>query len=277
MKHLKSNETFLALLILLLAGQMLFAFASAVAQGQENPLPILSHRPVKVGYREKPLNIIIFVASDAAISSVRLVVSYGGQSLTGVIPERKELGRVPVIVRAVKDTRLYTGPGSSYKAKDFIYVGEELRVTRLKDDFYGVLNSLNNPGYVEADAVEVVKSGAAYGVAVPPTITAEPEISYQIQATDALGKENSTEFYTVRLLTEEQVAELSSGKTAPAKEAAASEASRAKQDEDKSFFASPWFWTTMAVIGGGAYYYSTLEEDKSKEENAVVNVTVGWK
>jgi hypothetical protein len=281
MKHLKFHETFLALLILLLVGQMLFAFESAVAQGQENPLPIFSHRPIKVGYREKPLNVIVFVASDATIRGVRLVVNYAGQSLTGAIPERKELGQVPVIVRAVKDTRLYAGPGTSYKAKDFINVGEELRVTRLKGDFYGVLNSLNNPGYVEANTVEVVKSGAAYGVAIPPAMTAEPEITYQIQATDALGHENSTDFYTVRLLTEEQVAQLRSGKMLPAKEASAGEASQPRQvkqeKENKSFFASPWFWGTMAAIGGGAYYYSTLNEDKSKEEKATVNVTVGWK
>ena len=273
MKHLPGFET-MRLTIFALMSLYVLAIAKiplSFSQSRDTDPPIIAHQAAKIGYLGQPFNIIAYICDNTAIRQVTVTINYGGKSVKGALPERKNAGVVPVVVQAKSDLQVYSGPGPGYKVKGTVQEGEQLRVTGVKQNYYSILSSLDMSGYVLANETEILKRGSMYGVAIPGAITSEKEISYQITASDMYGNVAATDLVTVSFMTKEEIAELRSGSRT------LQSASRESGEEQKgkSFIASPWFWTTAAILGGGAYYY--YSQQKKEETTTTIDVSVGWK
>ena len=270
MKHLYNHGTFNAVFALLFF--LLFissAYHDAASQSVDSLPPVLAHQPVLMGNRGAPLNIIAHVADESGIKSVAISINYDEKSITGIIPERTEYTHVPVVVEALQDLEVYSGPGHQYSVKAQVIQGEKVQVTHVKGDYYRIKSELDVSGYVKIENVNVVTTGKMYGVAIPPSITSLPEISYQIIATDLAGNVSTTDMTKVVLLTEQEIAEMRKKPSGPAE--------MHKEKTGTSFFARPWFWATTAIVGGGTYYFLTQQKDEAKPpEKAVVDVSVEW-
>ncbi len=278
MRQLVKNETVLVLLLsLLITSIIAMPFISDTSQAQtlsSNTL-LISHQPVKIGYRGRPLSITAHINDDTGIRNVSLVVNYGGNSKTGTIPELTAEGIVPVLAQVTRDSRVYTNASTRTRVKGRVYAGEILNVTRVRDGFYRIATDGGLNGYVASTDVRTSKTGKAFGVSIPATMTSEPFITYQIVATDMTGNTAKTKINKVTLYTRDELAAMRS-QTGTSSQAAISgeEAGAAPASSSKL-----WLLAGLAAVGGGAYYIISQQsddDDKAKDLPATVDVTVEW-
>jgi len=274
MKQLLSGETSMVLLIALLASYLVFApivIDINLAQSEDAIPPILSHHPVKMGYRSKPLKITARIWDNTSIKSVTITIKYAGKSSTGNVPPREGFAEVPVMIQAIQDLDIRSGPGQQYKLNGKVRSGEQLNVTGTKGDYYRVKSAFNVMGYVKAADTRIIMKGKIYGVALPETITSEPEISYQIKVTDASDNTTTSEIFHVMLLTDEDIEAMIAKRGISKKSLQQADVTLPKEKKTKKRQVSTWIFAGLALIGGGAYYYLSQEKD----ENAInVNITL---
>jgi len=276
MRHLRNQGTMIALFVSFLVSYLVLApmvFDISLAQSMDTTPPILAHHPIKVAYRGKPLKITVRIGDESKIQSVKMIINYDGKTITGAIPPRKGMEQVPLIVRAKKKLTLYSKPGQRGKLRGEVEAGEELYVTGQRQDYYRIkVGELT--GYVKASDTELLQTGRAYGVALPAKFTNQPSLSYQIIASDIFGNTTSTDLYTVRLLTKEEVAYLRS-RAAGSKKTTAAKTEDQVEPEKKRSFKALWIFSGLVLAGGGVYYYMTQKKDKTNKTTA--EVVVEWK
>jgi len=278
MKRLFEHDTTKSLLIPFIISYLsltpLVCDFGLAQSGAKKPVTI-AHQPVRTAKRGQPLNVTAYVGSDKGISSVALKIDYDGKSVKGPMPPKKDGGVVPVIVQIINsDLDLFSGPGALYKRIGTVKRGDQLLVTAHKDGYYRIITPSKMVGYIDAEKTAVILSGNVFGVTIPASMT-QGTLSYQIIAKDAAGQVAQSEIVNVSLLTDEELAALRSKPQAIAKtEEAQPQVVGAQGKTSRPFYAKPWFWLGIAAVGGGAYYYTTQKE--SKEEDATVNVSVGW-
>ena len=273
MKHMRKQGTTAALLISFLVSYLVLAPIAIdinLAQSMDTTPPVLSHHPLKMGYLGKPLKITAYVGDDSQIKSVTMAINYGGQSTTGNIPQRKGIAKVPVLVQAGNEVTIYAGPNSRYKQRGKAYADDQLNVTEKKQDFYRVKHG-DITGYVKAADTKIIMTGKAYGVALPAKFTNQSMLTYQISVTDIHGNTTTSDLYQVRLLTEEEVAQLKAQAGLSKKPTVKA---KPEKEPKKRSFAALWIFAGMALIGGGVYYY--FSQKKDKEEITTVDVLVEW-
>ncbi len=265
MKQLRTCETFLASVVLLVILHLLFfpMYSDILkAQNLDGKPIVVSHYPVTKAYQGKALNIIAFVAADAAVAKVTLNLTSNGKTIKGAVPHQSKMGVVPVIVQADQDLIVYSGPGIKYRVRGAVKKGEQVYVNRIRDGYYRIQSAIGVVGYVDAALTKVVKTGKAYGVSVPASMTSADYLTYQITAVDALGNTVSTDLIQTRLLTNEEVLALQGGKQKQVKKQPKSGQELSSQ---KSIFAKPLFWLGLAAVGGGTYYLVSQQDSKDKE------------
>ncbi len=263
MKHLNKHGTICAVCIGIALSYLTLAPLMAdvvLAQSLGFDYPVISHYPRKMAYRDKPLNIMANVGADTGIQKVTIKVTFGEKSIEGKMPERKNTGVVPVVVVALEDIDIHSGPGTQYKKIGLVRQGEQVNVTGRRGDHYRIQTSNAVHGYINSEETGPILSGRSYGVALPVSITKFPNLSYQIFATDMAGHVASTDQVYVNLMTAEEIAALKSPeKTAGGK---------------KSGFAGIFPWVFLAATGGAAVYFLTRKKDK--DEDVPVDVVVQW-
>ena len=276
MKHMRSRETILVLMIYFFASYLIFApvmIDIILAQSMDSTPPVLAHNPIKFGYRGKPLKITANIGDDSKIQSASITIQYGGKSITGNFPPRKDLAVVPVLAQAQTDLVVYAGPGSQYAQRGSFFMGDQFFITGQKQNYYQVYKSTNIKGYVEAVKVSIVMTGQAYGVSLPPSITNQSELSYQISVTDINGNTTVGDLTRVRLLTEDEIDALLAEKSGGTLRASA-KSSAQPEGTKKSSFTPVLIFGGLALVGGGVYYL--LTQHKTKEEDVPVDVIIGW-
>jgi hypothetical protein len=276
MRHLLKCETMSVCVICFLVYSLAFApvfLDLHAAQSQSNTVPVISHQPVKVCWRGRPLNIVAHIADDTGIQTVTIAISYGGKSTSGRMPVKSGSGEVPVVAVASSNIDVYQRADFSSKRKGIVRGGERVQVTRVSGGFYRILTAGGLFGYVDANDVQPSLYGKVYGVALPVSMTELKSLAYQISATDVDGHVTKTDPVSVRTITREEVAALRAGGTGKAV-SAAERAAPVTGEEKKSGFGTIFPWLVLAGIGGGAVYFLTQQKEKGDTE--VVDVVVGW-
>ena len=278
MKRLFEHDTTKTLLIPFIVSYLSLtplAFDIGLAQSRASQPITIAHQPLKMAKRGQPLNVTANIGSDKGISSVVLKIEYDGKSVKGPMPSKSGGGVVPVIVQIINgDMDLFSGPGALYKRIGTAKRGDRLLVTSHKDGYYRVISPTKVAGYIDAEKTAVILSGNVYGVTIPAAMT-QGKLSYQIIAKDAAGQVAQGEIVIVSLLSDEEIAAIRSKPQAVAKaEEISPQAPAQSQKPSRPFYTKPLFWLGLAAVGGGAYYYTTQKE--TKEENATVNVSIGW-
>ncbi|HPG38750.1 MAG TPA: SH3 domain-containing protein [bacterium] len=278
MRQLVKNETLFVLLsAILITSILVMPFIGDISQAQTvntNAL-IVSHQPVKIGYKGRPLSITAHINDETGIRNVSLVVNYGGNSKTGNIPELTAEGIVPVLAQVTRDTKVYSGASTRNKVKGKVYAGEILNVTKVKDGFYRIITDGGLNGYVTSTDLRTQKTGKAFGVSIPATMTSEPFITYQIVATDMTGNTAKTKVNKVTLYTQEELAAMRTPGNAPTPTAVSGDETEAAPASSSKL----WLLAGLAAVGGGAYYIISQQsddDDKDKNLPATVDVTIEW-
>ncbi|HNW58334.1 MAG TPA: SH3 domain-containing protein [bacterium] len=276
MKQLPNPETkwrlFFALLVLPLAAR---------AQVFDTTPPKIAHQPVRLGRVGKPLPITANVSDNAGVKSVRITIQHDGQQIEHEMNAVASAASVPVVVQTgTEAVAVYSTPGNTGKQLGQLTPGELLEVTLVRAPYYRIRSATGLTGYIPADAVQTVESGAAYRITLPAALTAGGRLAYQIAATDDFGNESKTELIPIRLLTDAEIARLQGqrgGQTPPARsEEQAAARPAAKGSAAKSLYSKPAFWITTAAIGGGIIYMLASGDDGSAPKKAAVGVTIGW-
>jgi len=276
MKHIIRHETLCAFLLALIISDLVFApvfYNAGFAQTQDVDPPYIAHQPERMALRNKPMNILANISDESQIQKVTITIIRGGKSITGALPEQVSMGKVPVLVQAVKDMDVYARPSKKAKRRGKILKGEALNVTLVRGQFYRIRTPIDLTGYILAKNVEVISEGNVYGVTIPAQLTDQPSISYQITATDVYGNTAKTEAIKVNLVTPQELAQLRSGEKKITSEAAGTSSVEKK---GTPFYAKIMYWTGWALAGGGAYYFYS-QKNKTEEEKATVDVVVQWK
>lgn len=275
MEHLLNSETkwrwFFALLILPLA---------AGAQVFDTTPPKIAHQPVRLGRVGKILPILANVSDNSGVKSVRITVQHDGQQIQHEMNPVQSASSVPVVVQTgTEAVALYATPSGNGKLLGQLAPGELLEVTLVHPPYYRIRSAAGLVGYIPADAVQIVESGAAYRITLPVQLTAGGRLSYQITATDDFGNEAKTDLIPIRLLTDEEIARLQERRSEPTPLTRGKEATAvrpAAKGTSKSLYAKPAFWITTAAIGGGIIYMLASGSDDTAPKKAVVGVTIGW-
>ncbi|MBN1540855.1 hypothetical protein JW992_01835 [candidate division KSB1 bacterium] len=248
----------------LLAGYLVLAPLSALWAA-----PIISHRPVKLAQRGKPLNIIAHIAGDREIETAFLHLQYGGRSIKGKLPVLAQPASVPVRVRVIDSgVALLSAADSNSRQIGAIEPGADLYVTAVRNGFYRVYEPNGDSGYLSQSNVQILSSGRRYGAAVPASITSSNELAYRIEAIDVNGQTTETDWTAVRLITEADISAIQSG-NAPANLAAP-----ATRSAGSPFYRKPVFWLFVALTAGGAYYFLNRPDDSADETK--VDIIVEW-
>ncbi|MBN1997398.1 SH3 domain-containing protein [candidate division KSB1 bacterium] len=269
MKHLNKHETISAICIGMTLSYLVLAPLMAdviLAQSLGFNYPVISHYPRKLAYRDKPLNVVAHVGADTGIQKVTIKVTYGDKSIDGKMPERKTGGVVPVVVVALKDMDIFSGPGSQYKKIGLVRQGEQVNVTGVRDGTYRIQTSNQIHGYINEEGTGPILTGHSYGVSLPVSMTKFSNLSYQIFATDMAGQTASTDVVQVSLMTPEKIAALRSGKKVPG--------SQETSTGGKSGFGKVFPWVFLAATGGATIYFLTRKKDK--DQDVTVDVAVQW-
>ena len=276
MKHFRTQASLHALIVGFILSYLIIApvYSDLVAQSFDSTPPVISHRTVKMAKRGKPLNIIAHIGDDSSVDVV-LSLEFNGEKIDGKLPEIKTSSSVPVKVRiAVTQADIFSRPGgSSARKRATVNEGEIFSVTSAKNGYYRVHNDDDLYGYIPMQATTPIVLGKRYGTAIPPAMTQYETLSYQITATDAYNNISKTDFVTVRLLTEQQIADMQAGK-APSSATTAVQTKSSAASKSSPFYKKIWFWVLVAATAGGVYYITTKEDESSK--NATVNVDVEW-
>lgn len=267
MIQMKCLETLKRLLFL-----FLIYLLPLYAQVFDTTPPTLAHHPATVGLWGQPLNIVAHAGDQSGVKSMVIRIKFKDQTFNGKMPRLKDAETVPVIARVREDNLVvYSGPGTNYKDMGKLGVDEHVEVNRVRDNFYRVKNSSDLTGFVESQKMDIIMTGEAFGVAVPPEITQTDNLSYQIIATDKFGNETRTSLYDVRIVTEKQLAKMQDQLGSAPKDSPVYDISEKKS---KPFYAKPLFWLFVAAAGGGTYYY--ISQKDSKGDNATVNLIISY-
>ncbi len=270
LKQRVTSETFFRGVMFFLVLNLIFLplvenvlLAQSLAKG-----PIISHFPSRVARYGTKLTIRAHVASDAPLKRVNLVLLNGDKPLRGALPVISQAGTVPVRVMTTKAATLMTKSNASGKVRARIAAGEILNVSGLSNGYYRALTPDGKKGYVSSDNVELLNSGLAYGVTLPPSLTQRSQFTYQIEAIDAQGNTTVTDPVKVRLLTVDEIKQLLAmirdGKGSPTTASAG-----------KPLYKKPSFWGGVAVAGGLTYLLLSDNGD-SQQEQATLDVSITW-
>ena len=256
------------LVFVLITQLVLLPVALDIGQAQTgNSSIIIAHQPIRIGYRGKPLNIVTNVNDDVGVKRVSVVVNYGNNTKTGNMPVLSRGAKVPVQVGVLRDARVYSSPTKG-RVKGKVYRGEVLLVTRSVNNYYRILTDGGLYGYVEAENLNLVKTGKSYGVSLPAELTNYPFITYQIVVTDARGNIAKSKMNKVRLLTQDEVAQLRARRST---KTASSESTGTQPSYTKYYVLAG-----LVVLSGGVYYLVTKQDDKSDSGTTVVGVEAEW-
>lgn len=233
--------------------------------------PILSHRPIKLAKKGQPLNIVAHIGGEAGIQSVTLHLKHDGRTVKGKLPAMPQPASVPVQVRVIKDRMpLLSQASSDSRQTRVVNSGTVLDVSGDRNGYYRVHSADGANGYIAQTAVEILSTGRRYGVAIPSQITSGQSLSYQIQVMDVDGRVAATDWTSVRLVTDEEIAAVQRGAKPSAKPTAT-----ARQAATKPLYKKTGFWLAVALTAGGAYFLLNKEEKKSSKESTV-DITVEW-
>ncbi len=277
MKQMPNPKTSRRLLFELL---MLPLFASA--QVFDTTPPRIAHQPVRLGRVGRVLPIIANVGDIGGVKSVRITIQYDGQEIQHQMNQVKSESAVPVVVRTAGEGVVVNSlSGGSGKILAQLPAGELLEVTLVRAPYYRIRTRAGVVGYVHADEVETVESGASYRVTLPVQLTAGGKLAYRIAAVDDFGNESQTDLIPIRLITDEELARLQNKKPGqipaqPAKRAEAAGRTREPNKSIKSVFSRPVFWIATAAAGGGLYYFLSSEDEKNADKKASVGLVIGW-
>lgn len=297
----------------LLFSLLLNLSAPAIAAVLVGPAPIkIAYFPNKVGKYGSRITFRVHVADDVDLQRVTLVILDGDKPTRGKMTELTEEGPVPVLVRTLSTTPLYTAPRVASKSKTELPAGESLDVSQVSDSFLRIVSPSGKKGYVLADNVEIISIGRAFTVTLPPSMTQRTKLTYRFEANGDNGAVGATETVTMRLLTGDEIQKLvdqyrASGKlpkakeqsnfaqkTGPTKKASAKMSKPALKAPTKSAAAGsttpgrtaavrqksgpligkPVFWGGVAAAGAVAW---AMLKDRIEQENlATLNVVVDW-
>ena len=263
MRQLLRHETVLSLFSLMLIGQLLFAPILSDIQAAENGAPIVAYFPVRVGRYGKPFTIRVHAMSTDQISKVTLIVGDDDKPLRGQMP-RLKLDEVPVQVHAIQTAKIYSGPSASKRVKGMVRLGELLFVSSEVNDFYRVMNNAGVSGFVKKGDVDVLKTGDAYAVTLPASVTSRSVLTYSIEAIDSKGVIFETSKISMRLLTDNEIDGFIASNTV-----------QSTSKNGKPVYKKPLFWAGMAALAGGAYYLSSSKGGNDADQ-AAVQVLVEW-
>jgi hypothetical protein len=189
---------------------------------------------------------------------------------------------VPVVVQTGAEGVVVNSlPGGSGKSLARLAAGELLEVTLVRAPYYRIRTAAGVVGYVHADEVQTVESGASYRVTLPVQLTAGGQLAYRIAAVDDFGNESQTDMIPIRLITDAELARLQGKKPAqtPARATESAEAPAGPSGQNKSIksvFSRPVFWIAAAAAGGGLYYFLSSGDEESSDKKASVGLVVGW-
>jgi len=245
--------------------------------------PILSHRPVKLAKKGQPLNIVAHIGGEAAIQSVYLYLKHDGRTIKGKLPALPQPAAVPLQVRVTKDRiPLLSQASSGSRQTRVAAYGTVLDVSGDRNGYYRVHSADGAYGYIPQTAVKILSTGRRYGVAIPSQITSGQSLAYQIQVTDVDGRVAESDWTSVRLVTDEEIAAMQRGAKTSTKASAktlakpsAKSAATAPHAAGKPLYKKPGFWLAVALTAGGAYFLlNNKDKNSSKESN--VDITVEW-
>jgi hypothetical protein len=278
MKQLQNPETIWRLFFALLVFPLIVA-----AQVFDTTPPKIAHQPVKIGRLGRTLAILANVGDNAGVKSVTITLYHDGQQIQHEMNQLKSEASVPVVVQtSAEAVSVYSTPESSGKILAQLAAGELLEVTLVRSSFYRIRSAAGVAGYVQADEVQTVESGSAYKVTLPTQLTSSGKLAYQIAATDDFGNEAKTELIQVRLISDEELAQLQGQRVPPGTPEKQGGQMRKSQpagpkSSQKSLFARPVFWIATAAAGGGIYYLlSRGDDDDAASQRATVGLVIGW-
>ncbi len=241
--------------------------------------PILSHRPIKLAKKGQPLNIVAHIGSEAGIQSVYLHLKHDGRTTKGKLPALPQPATVPVQVRVTKDRiPLLSQAVSASRQTRLVDSGTVLDVSGDRNGYYRVHSTDGANGYIPQTAVKILSTGRRYGVAIPSQITSGQSLSYQIQVTDVDGRVAESDWTSVRLVTDEEIAAMQRGAKTAAKPSATSAAkptATKPHAAGKPLYKKTGFWLAVALTAGGAYFLLN-KEDKESSKESNIDVTVEW-
>ena len=236
--------------------------AQSLAEG-----PIISHLPSRVARYGNKLTIRAHVASDAQLKKVNVVLLNGDKPLRGSLPIISQSSTVPVRVMTTSNTILKSKSDESGKMRAMVPAGQILHVSGVSNNHYRAMTEEGKKGYIKSEHAEVLNSGLAFGVTLPPELTKRSRFIYQIEAIDSRGNITTTEPITIRLLTTEEIKQLLAmirdGKTPTT------------PTSQKALYKKPSFWGGVAVAGGLAYLLLNDNGDDDQEQ-ATLDVSITW-
>lgn len=277
MKQMPNPETMRRLVFALLILPLL-----AAAQVFDTIPPRIAHQPVRLGRVGKVLPIIANVSDNGGVKSVRITIQHEGQEVQHQMNQVKSESSVPVVVQTGAEGVVVNSlPGGSGKSLARLAAGELLEVTLVRAPYYRIRTAAGVVGYVHADEVQTVESGASYRVTLPVQLTAGGQLAYRIAAVDDFGNESQTDMIPIRLITDAELARLQGKKPAqtPARATESAEAPAGPSEQNKSIksvFSRPVFWIAAAAAGGGLYYFLSSGDEESSDKKASVGLVVGW-
>lgn len=278
MKHWIKYETLTFLIITFLISHLLlfpifidlnYAFAG------DDRAPVISHYASNLGRYGQKMTIKAHVSDQSSIQSVTLVVLGDQKPIRGKMPEITSEGNVPVKVRVRRESHIYSGPGSNYKARGSAQAGEMLQVSGISNDYYKIVSDRGIKGYVYKHNVDIFLIGKAYGVTLPASLTRRSTFTYKIEAVDVFGNKSSTEPMQIRLLTAQEIQDMRAGRQPVPSTPAQVATTPVAQKSSDSVLKKPWFWGLLVAAGVGIYFLLSGSKDE-KTSNATVDVLIEW-
>ena len=166
-------------------------------QPVENDPPMLAHQPLVVGTRGEANSIIAHVSDRSGIASVHITLYSGDRSATGKMPQDKQAGTVPILVRVKEKTALLDEPHWFSKSRGDVQVGDVLRVAGVDGNYYRIVTTERDPAYIDIARVAIDREGIAYKLILPAKFCAGHPLGYRIIVTDVHGNRAQTDRYDI--------------------------------------------------------------------------------
>ena len=271
---LTSNENFKparpCLLILLIFMMQYFIFVElALAQlTEDNEPPIILHLPVTTSLRGQAIFINARVADNSEVKNVTVNFKKGGRFLDVPLDMEKTINAGAVKLKVVSEAAyVFSNPSIvsdtlATVTRDEVFAIYEEDITNW---YYHIkINELFN-GWIKKEDAKPVMSGHIYVGVIPAFITMTSEVVYRIAAEDISFNKISTPNYRVKII--DPANQSSNTKEPPVPK------DKIKTPTVKPFYASGWFWGTVAVAASGAGVYFYLQQ---REKKGNIDVEVQW-
>lgn len=229
-------------------GLLVFFSEVAVAQYGDNNPPVLSHQPKRWGEWGKDNTIEAFIGDNSRIQTAEITIQYQDSKATGTFPVDPSWDKVPVIVKPLTESQLYSKPDEQSNIRGYVEADAPLRVIRIAGAFYLVMTPEMKAGYIPANQTMTSISGKAYLIHLPAGFCKKSDIQYQIHAIDSYGNRMDSDMYTLSFRTEDEIVAMMQGKSAPRKKRQSETTYRRASDS----FGGLALMIKAGTLGGGA-------------------------